>query len=157
MVHAKMVAIFEIAWNDETAKIKRSAGQEYTKKDYLACPLLLDDLRKNSFTSWNSEKFSEVERSVTSSYHGSKISGSQLLFLTKTVICIDERQKKTVGYRFVLECNQARESHTCQFFRFFCYIGTDRDGFCWDPERLLPWQRDVTTSPLYGQMFWRHS
>ena len=51
MVHAKMVAIFEIACNDETAKIKRSAGQEYTKKDYLACPLLLDDLRKNSFTS----------------------------------------------------------------------------------------------------------
>ena len=46
MVHAKMVAR-----NDETAKFKRSAGQEYTKKDYLAYPLLFDGLRKNSFTS----------------------------------------------------------------------------------------------------------
>ena len=41
MVHAKMVAR-----NDETAKFKRSAGQEYTKNDYLAYPLLFDGLQK---------------------------------------------------------------------------------------------------------------
>ena len=49
MVHAKMVAIFEMT--KQPIFFKRSAGQEYTKKDYLACPLLLDDLRKTSFTS----------------------------------------------------------------------------------------------------------
>ena len=49
MVHAKIVAIFEMT--KQPKYIKRSAGQENTKKDYLACPLLLDDLRKTSFTS----------------------------------------------------------------------------------------------------------
>ena len=38
------------------------------------------------------------------------------------------------------------------FFVFFCYIS--RTGIvCWDPEMLLPWQRYVTTSPLYWQCF----
>ena len=37
-----------------------------------------------------------------------------------------------------------------KFFVFFCYIS--RTGtVCWDPEMLLPWQRYVTTSPLYWQ------
>ena len=30
---------------------------------------------------------------------------------------------------------------------FFCHIC--RTTVCWDPEILLQWQRDVTTSPLY--------
>ena len=33
------------------------------------------------------------------------------------------------------------------FFHFSCHIG--KTTVCWDPEILLPWQRDVTTSPLY--------
>ena len=41
---------------------------------------------------------------------------------------------------------------SCQFFFFFvflfCHICRTTD--CWDPEILLPLQRDVTTSPLYG-------
>ena len=39
------------------------------------------------------------------------------------------------------------------FFAFSsCYIS--RTGtVCWDPEMLLPWQRYVTTSPLYWQCF----
>ena len=39
-------------------------------------------------------------------------------------------------------------SHACHFYRFFssCYIC--RTTACWDPEILLPWQRDVTASPL---------
>ena len=66
-----------------------------------------------------------IERkSVTSHYHGSKVSGSQQSFLTETAICIVERWKKSMGYRFVPECNHGQEqSRTCQFFRFFfCHI-----------------------------------
>ena len=86
---------------------------------------------------------------MTSRYHGIKISGSQESFLTWTTICIVERWKKSVGYRFVPECNrtqESQESHTCQFFRFSYHIW--RTTVCRDPEILLPWQRDVTTSPL---------
>ena len=46
---------------------------------------------------------------MTSRYHGSKISGSQQTFLTETVICIAERWKKSVGNRFLPECNHAEE------------------------------------------------
>ena len=55
-------------------------------------------------------------RSLTSRYHGRKISRSQQFFLTETAICIVERWKKSMGYRFVPECNHAQESHTCHFF-----------------------------------------
>ena len=72
-------------------------------------------------------------RSLTSRYYGSKISRSQQFFLTETAICIVERRKKSMGYRFVPECNHAQESHTCQFFLFFfCY--TCRTTVCWGPE-----------------------
>ena len=61
--------------------------------------------------------------SVTSSYHGSKISGSRQSFLTETAICIVERWKKSMGYRFVPQRTHAPESHTSHFFRFFsCHI-----------------------------------
>ena len=57
---------------------------------------------------------------MTSHYHGSKVSGSQQSFLTETAIRIVERWKKSMGYRFVPECNHGQEqSRTCQFFRFF--------------------------------------
>ena len=61
----------------------------------------------------------ELGETVTSSYHGSKISRSQQSFLRKTFICIVERWRKSMGYRFVSECNHTPEIHTCQFFRFF--------------------------------------
>ena len=65
-------------------------------------------------------------RSLTSRYHGSKISRSQQFFLTETATCIVERWKKSMGYRFVPECNHAQERHTCQFFLFFfCYTLQD--------------------------------
>ena len=48
-----------------------------------------------------------------SGYHGSKISGSQQSFLTEMAICIVERWKKSMGHRFVPECNRAQESHSC--------------------------------------------
>ena len=50
-------------------------------------------------------------------------------------------------YRFVPLCNHAEESHTSQFFSFFrtMFAGT---RLCWDPEILLPWQRDTTAYHL---------
>ena len=83
---------------------------------------------------------------MTSRYHGIKISGSLQSFLTETTTCIVEQWKKSSGYRFVPECNHAKESHTCQFFRFSYHIW--RTTVCTDPEILLPWQREVTASPL---------
>ena len=76
-------------------------------------------------------------RSVTSRYHGSKISGSPQSFLKEKGIFIGERWKNSMEYRFFLECSQAQESHTFQSFRFsaifaaprfveiqkFCYYG----------------------------------
>ena len=91
-----------------------------------------------------------IKRSVTSRYHGSKISGSQQYFLTETAIFIVKRwkrQRKSMGCCFVLKCNHALESHTCPFLSFFsCHIG--RTTVRWDSEILLLWQRDATTSPL---------
>ena len=63
-----------------------------------------------------------IKRSVTSRYHGSKISGSQQYFLTETAIFIVKRwkrQRKSMGCCFVLKCNHAQESHTCPFLSFF--------------------------------------
>ena len=58
-----------------------------------------------------------------------------------------------MGYRFVPECNHAPQIHTCQFFRFFfSYISRTGTVFG-DPEMLLPWQLEVTTSPLYWRCF----
>ena len=56
---------------------------------------------------------------MTSGYHCSKISGLQQAFLTETVICFVERWKKSMGCRFVPECDHAQESQTCQPFRYF--------------------------------------
>ena len=57
---------------------------------------------------------------MTSGYHGGKISCSQQFFLTEIAILIVERwNHESMGYRFVPECNEALESHTSQFFRFF--------------------------------------
>ena len=39
-------------------------------------------------------------------------------FLTETAICSVERGKKSVGYRFVPECNHTQESPACQVFLF---------------------------------------
>ena len=52
---------------------------------------------------------------MTSSYHGSKISGSQRTFLTETA------RKKSIGNRFLPECNHAEESYTGRFF-FLPYL-----------------------------------
>ena len=56
------------------------------------------------------------------------------------------------GLLFCSECNHAQESHTCQCCPRIC--GTT---VCWGPDIVLPWQRDVTTSPLCRPFArWRH-
>ena len=47
---------------------------------------------------------------MTSRYHG-----SNKFLLTEAVICIVERRKKSMGYRYVpeTECNYAQESNSC--------------------------------------------
>ena len=92
-------------------------------------------------------------RSVTSSYHGIKISGSQHSFLTEMAICIVKRSTKGMGYRFVSECNNAEESHTCQLFHFFLpYLQHHMPNSLLRSRNLatIRWWCDVTTtSPLY--------
>lgn len=78
-------------------------------------------------------------------------SGSQQTFFAKMAIWSIERWKNTMGYRFVPEWNHALESHICQYFSFFCHIC--RITICWDPDILIPWQRDVMTSPLYWDIY----
>ena len=86
-------------------------------------------------------------RSVTSGYHGSKISGSQHSSLTETAICIVEPWKKSIGYCFLTWVQSWIENSYMSIFRFFCHIC--RTKVYWDLEILLPWQSDVTTSPLH--------
>ena len=75
-----------------------------------------------------------IERkSVTPRYHGSKISGSQQSFLWATVLLMSAIMQKKVTH--------------VNFFAFFsCHIC--RTTVCWDPQILLQWQDDVTTTPL---------
>ena len=86
-------------------------------------------------------------RNVTSRCYGSKNFWISTIFLDRDV----KRWKKSLGFRFVPgECNHAQESHTCIFFVvfFFCHISSTAD--CWDPEIMLPWQRDLTPCLHYG-------
>ena len=61
---------------------------------------------------------------MTSHHHGSKISGSQQSFFAEmaAAICIVERWKESMGYRFVPKCNDAQESHPRHFF---CFVFSD--------------------------------
>ena len=55
---------------------------------------------------------------MTSSYHGSKLSGSHS-FLTEMAICIFERWKEIVGYRFAPSAIMYRKVIHVFFFTFF--------------------------------------
>ena len=82
---------------------------------------------------------------MTSGYHCSKISGSKQSFLKETAIWIVERWKKSLGYRFVPECNHAQEYMST--FSLFSVISAGL-GFVEIQKPWQPRQRDVTTSPL---------
>ena len=85
---------------------------------------------------------------MTSGYHCSKISGSKQSFLTETAIWIVERWKKSLGYRFVPECNHAQEYMST--FSLFSVISAGL-GFVEIQKPWQPRQRDVTTSPLLSR------
>ena len=83
-----------------------------------------------------------IERKSTMScYHGSKISGSQQSFLTETVICIVARCKKNMDYCFVVQSCKGKS--WISIFPGFFVRHICRTTVCWDPETLLPFQRDV--------------
>ena len=88
--------------------------------------------------------FPVIEKSITSRYHGIKISGSQKSFLTESAIFIVEQQKESMGYRFVPECNHTQESHTCQLFRFF-FLPYLKDHWLlrsWNFAAMATWRND---------------
>ena len=85
---------------------------------------------------------------MTSGYHCSKISRSKQSFLTETAIWIVERWKKSLGYRFVPECNHAQEYMST--FSLFSVISAGL-GFVEIQKPWQPRQRDVTTSPLLSR------
>ena len=88
-------------------------------------------------------------RSTMSCYYGSEIFGSQQSFLTETVICIVARCKKNMDYCFVVQSCKGKS--WISIFPGFFVRHICRTTVCWDPETLLPWQRDVATSPLYSR------
>ena len=84
--------------------------------------------------------FTIKRRRVTSHFYRSKISGCQYSFLTEMAICIVERRKKSMGYRFLLECNRAQESHNVNSFVLFSVMVCSESR---------PWLHDVQS--LYGK------
>ena len=50
-----------------------------------------------------------IERSVTSRYHGSTISGAEQSFLTQMDISIVKQWRKSMGYRFFLSAIMHRK------------------------------------------------
>ena len=85
-----------------------------------------------------------LERSVTSHYHGSTISGSEQSFLTEMAISIVKQWRKSMGYCFVLNLQSCTGK---SYVPIFCHIC--RTTVCWDPEMLLPWQHEILSSPFY--------
>ena len=77
-------------------------------------------------------------------YHGGKISGSQQSALTETA-----GRKVWVTDLFLSAILHRKVIHV-QYLRFFCHACMTT--FVEDTQILLPWQRDVTTFPLYSSV-----
>ena len=89
-----------------------------------------DSKSKHLFNSF--QEGQAIVRSVTSRYHGSKISGSQ---------------QQTEGLSYIPESNYAQESHTCHFsFSFFCHI-------CRSVHGLVSFRNYVTMGTLRNDFF----
>ena len=71
----------------------------------------------------------------------------QFLDLLKTTIYIVEPWKKRMGYVLFTSAFMHRGVINVNFT--FSSVMICRTTVCWDPGILLPWQRDVTTSPPY--------
>ena len=104
----------------------------FSKEAFLDHKIDISNSRKIWFTAMPDKKEiwlapSTIERKVTSRYHGNLISGSKESFLSEAAIFIIERWKKNMSYRFVLECNHARESQTHIFCLFSLSYLQDHD------------------------------
>ena len=86
--------------------------------------------------------------SMTSCYHGSKISGSQQSFLIETASCIDEQLKKSIVYRLFLIAIMRRKVIHVNFFVCF-FLPNLQDHSLLRSRKVLPLQRDVMTFTLY--------
>ena len=95
---------------------------------------------------WKQHQTTE-RRSVTSRYHGSRISGSQQSFLTETAICIVEREKKRMGYSLFLSATMNRRViHVNSLFvclSFSIFAGQQFIEIIRSCATMLTWRNDV--------------
>ena len=88
-----------------------------------------------------------TERSVTSRYHGSKISRSQQSFLTETAICIVERGTKRMGYSlFLSPIMHRRVIHVNNLFvclSFSIFAGQQFIEIIRSCATMLRWRNDI--------------
>ena len=71
------------------------------------------------------------------------------IFLDGEGILHRRKIEEKIGLTFCFRVHSCIGKSHIQFFHFFCHIC--RTTVCWDPEILLPRQRDVTTS--YGVLW----
>ena len=155
MVHAKMVAIFEMTKQSNLKDLPGKSAQRriisHAHCFLTVCEKKLVHIMK--LMQRNSEKWREAWRQVTMV---AKFLDLNYCYWQRRSFALTNDRRKLWATVLFLSAIRHRKVIHINFFVFLLYW-QDRDGFCWDPERLLPWQRDVTTSPLYWQMFWRHS
>ena len=70
----------------------------------------------------------------------------------RSFVLSNDRGKVWATVLFLNAIMHRKFIHVNFFVFFLCYISST-GTVCWDPEMLLPWQRDVTTSPLCWQCF----
>ena len=154
MVHAKMVAIFEMTKQPNLLKDPPSKSTQRRIISHAHCFLTIcEKPRSHHETQRNSAKYRGEWRQVT--MVAKFLDLNYCSWHWRSFALTNDRRKLWATVLFLSAIRQLKVIHV-NFFVFLLYW-KDRDGFCWDPERLLPWQRDVTSSSLYWQMFWRHS
>ena len=85
---------------------------------------------------------------MTSSYHGSKISGSEQSFFTRRLLSLSNDGRTSWATFLFLSAIMHRKVIHVNFFLFFPAIFTGQ-RFVEIQKFLLPWECDVTTFPLY--------
>ena len=92
----------------------------------------------------------EKERSVTSRHHGSKIFGCQkYLSWQRQQFALSNDCRNVSATVLFLSASMNGKVVVVLPFSFYFLLPYLPDIICWDPEVVLPWQRDVTPFPLY--------
>ena len=102
MVYAKMVALFQMIRRDETAKFKDLPGKSRQRRivSHAHCLTVCEKTRSHHETQPRIRRKRDVKLPRQQNFFQS--------FLRKTVICIVERQRKSMGYRFVRNRKKVR-------------------------------------------------